>query len=72
MDWKSIIADLRSDELAGMTQVEIAEAAGCSQALVSDLSRGQRGRRLSHGIGERLLALHRLRVPSRYGAGPDS
>lgn len=58
MDWKSIISNLQA---SGLTQVQIAEAAGISQAHVSDLMNGRRGKRVSFDIGRRLEALHAKR-----------
>ena len=54
MDWKSLIADLAK---LGLTQKQIAAAAGISQPAVSDLARG---RTLSPvwEIGEKLRRLH--------------
>ncbi|MDV7397456.1 helix-turn-helix transcriptional regulator, partial [Arthrospira platensis SPKY1] len=56
--WKDIITSLVR---SGMTQVQIAEAAGISQAHVSDLMNGRRGKRVSFDIGRRLEALHAKR-----------
>lgn len=60
--WKDIITSLMS---SGMTQHQIAEAAGISQAHVSDLMTGKRGKRLSFEIGQRLSALHAKRCKAR-------
>jgi len=60
MDWKSLIADLAK---SGMTQKQIAAAAGISQPAVSALVRG---RTLSPvwEIGEKLRRLHAERCPA--------
>jgi hypothetical protein len=55
MNWKTIINDLTS---SGMIKRDIASDIGCSAALISELSSGKRGRRLSWEIGMRLNLLH--------------
>lgn len=58
MDWPSIIAELKQKHV---TQSEIAEHCGVSQATVSDLARGaQNGP--SYAWGVKLIELHRSRV----------
>lgn len=52
---------IRALQAAGMTQMEIAGALGCSQTHVSDLSRGKRGKRLSYALHSRLVELWRER-----------
>jgi transcriptional regulator with XRE-family HTH domain len=61
MDWKALIADL---EGAGLTQKDIAEAAGCSQPYVSQLKAGQR-RGPDYEIGKALVELHQQKRPDR-------
>ena len=58
MDWKNIIAELINE---GLRQTEIAQTAGVSQAVISDLLHGKQ-RTVAWEIGERLLALHKLRT----------
>lgn len=55
MDWKKIIAEIRS---AGqLTQPQIANQCGCGQATISGLSIGTT-RQPRHSLGVALLALH--------------
>lgn len=61
--WREIIDSLMR---SGMTQHQIAASCGISQAHVSDLMNGRRGKRLSFEIGERLRALHAERVPDAF------
>jgi transcriptional regulator with XRE-family HTH domain len=65
MDWKSLIQDLRS---SGLTQHEIAEKTGCSQAYISDLSNGKRGKSMSYEIGMRLRDLHKATIRNSRAA----
>lgn len=64
MDWKTLIGEL---EAAGLTQKEIAEAAGCSQPYVSQLKTGERGGP-SFEIGQALARLHKEKRPSQEQA----
>jgi len=64
MDWVRIVNDIRQ---SGLTQVQIAQAAGCLQSTVSALSRGEHGGRVSFGVGAKLIDLWRERC-----AGGDS
>lgn len=59
MNWISIISHLIA---AGLTQQRIAAACGCSQAAISEIARGRVGEP-RHGLGEKLLALHREHCP---------
>lgn len=66
MDWKQLLKEL--DE-AGMTQTQIAETCGTSQATVSDLARGVT-KNPSFSIGAAVVELHkrafmRQRRPSK-------
>lgn len=54
MDWKAIIAALRA---AGITQMQMAAAAGCAQTTISDLSHG-RIKHPRYDIGVALIGLH--------------
>ena len=65
MDWKNLIQDLRD---SGLTQNEIADKAGCSQAYISDLSNGKRGKSVSYEIGTRLRDLHKSTVRKAHAA----
>lgn len=57
MDWKKLISEIAE---TGMTQVEIAEQAGCAQSSLSDLACG-RTKEPIYRIGKKLVALHELR-----------
>lgn len=59
MDWPSIIAELKQKHV---TQSEIAEHCGVSQATVSDLARGTHKNGPSYAWGVKLIELHRSRV----------
>lgn len=59
MDWPSIIAELK---LKHVTQSEIAEHCGVSQATVSDLARGTHKNGPSYAWGVKLIELHRAKV----------
>jgi transcriptional regulator with XRE-family HTH domain len=65
MDWKALIQDLRA---SGLTQYEIAEKTGCSQAYISDLSNGKRGKSMSYEIGMRLRELHKAKIRNSEAA----
>lgn len=53
MDWKAIVAELKTLRL---TQEQIAEACGCRQTTISALSRGKT-RNPGHDLGQKLTAL---------------
>lgn len=56
MQWKNVIAEIQSTR--GLTQPQIAEAAGCAQATISDLATGKTAEpRFS--LGQALLALRK-------------
>lgn len=55
MNWKNLIADLIA---SGMTQVQIATKAGCSQASISELQTGKTAQP-NYAIGSALVALHK-------------
>lgn len=55
MNWKNLIADLIA---SGLTQMQIAEKAGCKQASISDLSTGKTNQP-SYAIGSALVAMHK-------------
>ena len=52
--WQELIKPLID---AGYSQYEIAAFAGCSQALISALLHGTRGRRLSYEIAQKLVEM---------------
>lgn len=54
MDWKNIIAQAQAR--SGLTQPQLAQLLGCSQAHISDLARG-RQREPRYSLGMRLLEL---------------
>lgn len=56
--WEKIISDLIA---SGLTQREIASRVGISQAHVSDLSLGRRGKRIGFEVGKALSDLHEHR-----------
>ncbi len=55
MDWKKIIAEIRS--LGQLTQPQIAAQCGCGQATISGLYLGTT-QQPRHSLGVALLALH--------------
>ena len=55
MNWKSLISDLVA---SGLTQVQIAKKAGCTQASISDLANGHT-ENPAYSIGSALIALHK-------------
>ena len=56
MQWKNVIADIQARQ--GLTQPQIAKAAGCAQATISDLATGKTAEpRFS--LGQVLLAMSR-------------
>lgn len=64
MDWKQIVADIQA---SGVSQVQIAEACGCSQATVSELATGKNcDPRAS--IALRVLQLHKKALRRRKDA----
>ena len=56
MDTKKLVSELLEQ---GLTQKELASLACCSQSLISALRNGERGKRLSFQIGDRLNSLHK-------------
>jgi len=55
MNWKNLLSDLIA---SGMTQVQIAAKAGCTQASISDIANGKT-LQPSYSIGAVLVALHK-------------
>ena len=53
MDWKQIITDISA---CGLTQMQIAEACGCTQGTIGDLVAG-RSREPRHSLGQALRLL---------------
>lgn len=64
MDWKKLIAELAE---TGMTQTEIASQVGCAQSSLNDLAKGRTVEPI-YRIGERLVALHKLRCTKARAA----
>lgn len=60
MQWKNVIAEIQSRQ--GWTQPQIAKAAGCAQATISDLATGKTSEP-RFALGQVLLALSKK--PSR-------
>ena len=58
MNWKLIVSELLA---TGLTQQQLAELAGCSQNMISDLRLGKKGERLGYSIGKSLVDLHQER-----------
>lgn len=56
MDTKKITEELLA---TGLTQQALASSVPCSQSAISKFLRGNRGRRPTFVIGQRLLELHR-------------
>lgn len=61
MNWKCLISELIA---SGMTQVQIAQKAGCTQASISDLATG-RTENPAYSIGSALIALHKKATRKR-------
>ncbi|SIO50784.1 hypothetical protein SAMN05444172_2608 [Burkholderia sp. GAS332] len=66
MDTQNIVSELLG---TGLTQVELAALAGCSQPTISAFRLGARGKRVSKEIGDRLAALHAERCRREQKAG---
>lgn len=64
MNWKNLIAELLA---SGLTQVQIAEKAGCKQASISDLYTGKTIQP-SYAIGSALVALHKKATRRKQSA----
>lgn len=60
--WKDIITDLVG---AGVSQRKIAELAHVSQAHISDLSLGKKGKRIGFDLGTRLVEIHAQYCPDK-------
>lgn len=58
MNWKNIVTELLA---TGLTQQQLADLAGCSQNMISDLYLGKKGERLGYSIGKSLVDLHQER-----------
>ena len=56
MDWAEIVRQL---EGAGLKQVEIGKACGCTQSTVAEIKNGRRGRRVTYRLGTNLIDLWR-------------
>ena len=54
MQWKNVISDIQTRQ--GLTQPQIAKAAGCAQATISDLATGKTNEP-RFALGQVLLAL---------------
>lgn len=55
MNWQQMVQDMLE---SGFTQVQLAEKLGCSQSVVSDLARGERGIRMSWDLGDTIIKAH--------------
>jgi len=55
MNMQTIVADLLK---TGLTQVQLAALANCSQSTVSSLYRGARGKRVSKCLADQLMIVH--------------
>lgn len=55
MNWQQMVQDLLE---SGFTQVQLAEKLDCSQSVVSDLARGERGIRMSWDLGDTIIKAH--------------
>ena len=62
MDWKNIIKQALTR--GGLTQVELAQLAGCSQSSIGDLMSG-RTQEPRYSLGLRLLELSNAKTPAR-------
>jgi transcriptional regulator with XRE-family HTH domain len=62
LDIKQIVSDLLA---TGLTQQQLADLAQCSQAAINAFLKGNRGSRPSLVIGQRLIELHKERVPAK-------
>jgi len=56
MDTENMIADIKATNL---THRQIADLLGCSKATIDAWSSGARGKRPSHGLGQKLIVLHK-------------
>jgi transcriptional regulator with XRE-family HTH domain len=56
MDTQKIVAELLE---SGLSQQALGKAAGCSQSTISALKSGERGKRISKALGDRLQAMHK-------------
>lgn len=56
MKWNTVIADIQA--YRGWTQPQVARAAGCAQATISDLATGKTTEP-RFALGQQLLKLHR-------------
>lgn len=61
MDTQKIVTELLA---TGLTQKQLADLAGCGQPAINAFSKGNRGKRPSFSIGQRLCELHRERCPA--------
>jgi len=62
-DWQKIVNEL----LEHMTQQECADKSGCAQSVISDLRNGVIKGDIRHGLGNRLLGLHRYHCRIKKG-----
>jgi transcriptional regulator with XRE-family HTH domain len=67
LDIKQIVSDLLA---TGLTQQQLADLAQCSQAAINAFLKGNRGLRPSLAIGQRLIDLHKERVPAKPHKAP--
>ena len=59
MNFQALIKEILG---SGMTQVEVAQTLSCSQAYISDLCLGKRGKSISYDLGVKVIALHKKRM----------
>jgi transcriptional regulator with XRE-family HTH domain len=69
IDWKELV---RSILASGLTQTELAVAVGCSQAHISDLLRGVRGKRVGFPLAIKLLELQQQRSAKAISDSPEA
>jgi len=70
MDTKQVVSELLA---TGLTQQELADLIGCSQATINAFLNGNRGARPSFSIGQPLLALHAERCkPQKQNRSHDT
>jgi len=60
--WAEIINELLD---AGLSQGEIARRVGCSQPYISDLARGNCGKRIGWDLGKKIKDLHEQEIHGR-------
>ena len=69
VDWQALVGSILE---SGMTQTQVAEAVGCSQAHISDLLRGTKGKRVGWPLAVRLLELQQQRSAKAISDSRDT